>query len=148
MLHNFIENMKNELMATVMVEKTLPEVWELWTNPHFIKMWNVPFDNWHCPSVLNNLTDGGSFNFRMENANTKEGFNYRGVYDRVIPMKCIESTCEDGRKNTVEFQASGTTTIIRETFEAESETPLEKQQNFTDAVLKKFKTFSEHLPAE
>lgn len=137
--------MKNELVSTVVVQKTIHEVWEHWTNPVSIKIWNIPFDNWHCPNVENDLRNGGSFNFRMENADTKEGFNYTGIYARVVPLKYIKSICEDGRKNKVEFESSGSATIVRETFDPDSETPIETQQNFTDSILKNFKKFIEGI---
>jgi hypothetical protein len=58
-------------------------------------------------------------------------------------MEYIEST-SGGRKCIVEFQAIDDNTIIRETFEPDTFTPLDLQQSFTDGVLLSFKKFIEN----
>ncbi|WP_175633858.1 SRPBCC domain-containing protein [Pedobacter ghigonis] len=135
--------MKKDLIATVLIEKPIDEVWNHWTNPLSIKIWNIPFEDWHCPKVINNLKDGGSFFFRMEHINGHDGFDYTGIYDKIIRYESIASTCNDGRRNLVEFQSSANNTIIKETFEPDKTTPLAVQQDFTDSVLKRFKRFVE-----
>ncbi|UIR56757.1 SRPBCC domain-containing protein [Sphingobacterium sp. SRCM116780] len=134
---------KNPLIATVLIEKPIYEIWQHWINSDSIKIWNIPFDHWHCPKVENDVRDGGAFFFRMESKDGKEGFDYSGVYSHILPLTYIESVGGDGRKNRVEFESVDNHTIIRETFEPDSETPLAIQQNFTDSVLKKFKDFME-----
>ncbi|MGG5210584.1 SRPBCC domain-containing protein [Chryseobacterium sp. MIQD13] len=136
--------MKNPLIVSISVEKPIDEVWKHWTEENSIKIWNIPFDDWHCPKAENNLRDGGEFRYRMERIDGKEGFDYTGIYSKIIPLKSIESICDDGRKNLVEFQSLGDSVIIRETFEPEDRTPLDIQQNFTDSVLKRFKKFIEN----
>lgn len=137
--------MKKELISTIKVDKPIQDVWQHWIDPESIKVWNVPFDTWHCPMVENDVKNGGAFNFRMENASTKEGFNYIGVYEHIIPFESIVSTGDDGRKNKVAFQALGNATIICETFEPDTETAIEMQQKFTDAILLNFKKFMERV---
>lgn len=135
--------MKNPLVVSVSIEKPIHEVWKHWTAIEAIKIWNIPFEDWHCPKAINNLKDGGTFFYRMERKDAMEGFDYSGVYDRVIPLKSIESTCDDGRKSLVEFYPKENNTIIRETFEPENTTPVAIQQNFTQSVLNRFKAFME-----
>ncbi|WP_454880067.1 SRPBCC domain-containing protein [Sphingobacterium detergens] len=133
---------EKKLVSVILVEKPLEDVWEHWIGSASIKQWNIPFDDWHCPEVENDFREGGQFNFRMERRDDHEGFDYRGVYDRIIPLEYIEST-SGGRNCIVEFQAIDNNTIIRETFEPDAVTPLDLQQNFTDAVLVNFKKFVE-----
>ena len=131
-----------KLVSVVLVERPIEEVWRHWGKPESIRQWNIPFDDWHCPLVINDLTEGGLFDFRMEQRNNHEGFNYRGIYHRIIPLECIESTGND-RNCIVEFQAIDDNTIVRETFEPDTMVPFDLQQAFTDAVLMNFKKFVE-----
>ena len=130
------------LVSVVLVERPIEDVWGYWIGSASIKQWNIPFDDWHCPTVTNDFREGGQFNFRMERIEDGEGFDYRGVYDHIIPLEYIEST-SGGRNCIVEFQALDNNTIIRETFEADTITPLDLQQKFTDSVLGNFKKFAE-----
>lgn len=135
--------MKDILEAKVKVQGSKEQVWELWTNEKFVRIWNVPFQDWHCPKVINDVRTGGTFDFRMEKKDGSEGFNYKGSYTLVIPFARIELLQEDSRKSTVHFtEQEGNTTII-EQFEPEEKTELELQQEFCQSVLNKFKAFAE-----
>lgn len=135
--------MKDILEAKVKVQGSKEQVWELWTNEKFVRIWNVPFQDWHCPKVINDVRTGGTFDFRMEKKDGSEGFNYKGSYTLVIPFARIELLQVDGRKLTVHFtEQEGNTTII-EQFEPEEKTELEFQQEFCQSVLNKFKAFAE-----
>ncbi|SFQ45176.1 SRPBCC domain-containing protein [Parafilimonas terrae] len=131
------------IAVAVLVEKPLDVVWEKWINPDAIKQWNIPFENWHCPGAINDVTDGGLFIFRMEKKDGSEGFDYKGKYNRIIPFEYIESIQHDGRKTIVEFQQIDDNTIIRESFEPEAQTPLDVQESFCQSVLNRFKQYAE-----
>ena len=131
------------LVSVILVEKPLAHVWKYWNDADAIMQWNIPFDDWHCPAVHIDFREGGMFNFRMEQKNSREGFDYVGVYDEIILMEYIGSI-SGGRTCVVEFQAIDNNTIIRETFEPDTVTPLELQQSFTDGVLLSFKKFIEN----
>lgn len=133
----------SSISVSVIVEKPLEKVWEKWISEEDVKNWNIPFDDWHCPLVKNNVETGGDFFFRMESKDGKEGFDYKGKYTRVVPLEIIENRQEDGRKTINEFQEIDENTIIRETFEPENHTPVEQQKKFCEAVLKRFKTYVE-----
>lgn len=135
--------MKDILEAKVKVQGSKEQVWELWTNEKFVRIWNVPFQDWHCPKVINDVRTGGTFDFRMEKKDGSEGFNYKGSYTLVIPFARIELLQEDGRKSTVHFKEQDGNTTIIEQFEPEEKTELELQQEFCQSVLNKFKAFSE-----
>ncbi|WP_185215805.1 SRPBCC domain-containing protein [Sphingobacterium mizutaii] len=135
--------MKDTLEAKVKVKGSKEKVWELWTKEEFVKIWNVPFQDWHCPKVINDMRTGGTFDFRMEKKDGSEGFNYKGSYTLVIPFDRIELLQVNGRKSTVHFtEQDGDTTVI-EQFEPEENTELRLQQEFCQSVLDKFKAFAE-----
>lgn len=135
--------MKDTLEAKVKVKGSKEKVWELWTKEEFVKIWNVPFQDWHCPKVINDVRTGGTFDFRMEKKDGSEGFNYKGSYTLVIPFDRIELLQVNGRKSTVHFtEQDGDTTVI-EQFEPEENTELRLQQEFCQSVLDKFKAFAE-----
>ncbi|WP_313515355.1 SRPBCC domain-containing protein [Sphingobacterium sp.] len=135
--------MKDTLKAKVKVQGSKEQVWEMWTKEEFVMIWNVPFQDWHCPKVINDIRTGGAFDFRMEKKDGSEGFNYKGNYTLVIPFARIELLQEDGRKSVVHFtEQDGNTTIV-EQFEPEEKTELGLQQEFCQSVLNRFKAFAE-----
>ncbi|MCP9748917.1 SRPBCC domain-containing protein [Lacihabitans sp. CS3-21] len=127
------------LKVEITINKPVDLVWECWTNPADIMLWNVPFPNWHSPKVENNLRAGGLFSFRMEAIDGSEGFDHTGKYDKVIKNQLIEYTLSDNRKSRIEFVANGNTTSLTETFEPEKETPIDLQRDFCESVLLNFK---------
>lgn len=131
------------IVVNVLVQKPLEKVWESWTEPEDIKLWNIPFPQWHCPVVINDVKDGGKFFFKMETRDGKEGFDHTGRYDKVIPYEAIEYTLNDGRKSTIEFQQIDRNTIVRESFEPEKSVPNDLQRNFCQSVLQRFKEYVE-----
>jgi uncharacterized protein YndB with AHSA1/START domain len=119
-------------------------IWETWTTPSDIMQWNIPFDDWHCPRVENDVRTGGNFLFRMEAKNGSAGFNHAGKYDRVINHQLIEYTVSDGRKSIIQFIPNGDATALIETFEPEKENAVEMQAAFCQSVLNRFKKYAEN----
>lgn len=119
-------------------------VWYLWTTPDHIIQWNFPSTEWHTTKAEIDIKNGGKFFFRMEMKNGNTGFDYYGVYDNVIPNELIEYTVSDGRKSKIIFKTDGHSTNLTETFEPETETPLEEQRNFVQLILRNFKKYVEN----
>lgn len=134
-----------KIVVSVLINRRLGLVWKNWTNPEDIKQWNIPFTNWHCPEVVNEVKEGGTFCFKMQTKNGKEGFNHTGRYDTVIPFELIAYTLDDGRKSIIEFQQIDDNTIVRESFEPEKNVPYGLQQEFCQSVLNKFKQYTENI---
>jgi len=137
--------MKNPIEVSVLINSTLEKVWNAWTKEEFVKIWNVPFADWHCPSVKNDVRTDGDFNFRMEKLDGSEGFDYKGRYLEVIPFSKIETLQEDGRKSLIIFKEQGKLLELTEQFEPEAQTELSLQKEFCQSVLNKFKDFVENL---
>jgi len=132
-----------KITVTIEIRKPIEEVWEVWNSPGDIQKWNIPFEDWHCPSAENDLREGMGFNYRMESLDGKEGFDYKGIYQKIIPMNRIETLQEDGRESIIEFFSGDENCLIQETFEPEAKTPLEVQREFCRSVLNRFKEYVE-----
>ncbi|MBL7747873.1 MAG: SRPBCC domain-containing protein, partial [Chitinophagaceae bacterium] len=89
------------------------------------------------------LRPGGSFVTRMEAKDGSFGFDFAGVYDAVEKHKFISYTMGDGRRAEITFTDNGDSSSIVESFEAESENPLELQQSGWQAILDNFKRYAE-----
>jgi uncharacterized protein YndB with AHSA1/START domain len=139
-----METAKNKKIAVeILVKAPLEVVWRLWTTPEDIIHWNNASDDWHTPSAKNDLRAGGEFCFRMEAKDGSFGFDFRGVYDSVKAQESIAYTIGDGRKVEITFIGNGTETKIVETFETESQNPIEMQRNGWQAILNNFKKYTE-----
>lgn len=79
----------------------------------------------------------------MQAKDGSEGFDYCGKYDKVKTNELIELTTSDGRKAINTFTSGGDETIITETFEVETTTPIEVQRDFCQKVLNSFKAYAE-----
>jgi uncharacterized protein YndB with AHSA1/START domain len=139
--------MKTINKATITVENIInapmEKVWQCWTSPEHITRWNNASDDWHTPSVTNDLKPAGAFSYRMEAKDGSFGFDFAGVYDAVKTNEHIAYTLEDGRKVNITFTSAGNTTKVVETFEAEEMNSLELQQGGWQAILNNFKKHTE-----
>jgi uncharacterized protein YndB with AHSA1/START domain len=125
------------------IEAPVSKVWEYWTKPEHITKWNSASDDWHTPRAENDLRAGGTFSARMEAKDGSMGFDFAGIYDAVRNNEYIEYTMGDGRKVTVNFDAKGDSTYVKESFEAESMHPEEMQRAGWQAILDNFKKYTE-----
>ena len=134
---------KTEITVQATVNAPIEKVWETWTQPQHITKWCSASDDWHVPHAENDLQTGGSFSTRMEAKDGSFGFDFGGVYDDVKTNERIAYTMGDGRKVTITFTANDGETTIVETFEPESQNPIEMQQGGWQAILNNFKKYTE-----
>jgi len=131
----------------ITVESTIhapvAKVWEYWTKPEHITIWNNASDDWHTPRAENDLRAGGSFSARMEAKDGSMGFDFGGIYDAVTPNEYIEYTLGDDRKVKITFTPMGESTRVVESFEAEDTHSIEMQQGGWQAILDNFKKYTE-----
>lgn len=125
------------------VSAPVANVWEYWTEPTHIMQWNNASDDWHTPRATVDLQKEGTFLSRMEAKDGSAGFDFGGTFTEVIPRKKLDYTIGDGRTVSVAFEAQGDTTLVTETFEAESENSLEMQRQGWQAILENFKKYAE-----
>jgi uncharacterized protein YndB with AHSA1/START domain len=131
----------------ITVESTInapvAKVWELWTKPEHIVKWNNASDDWHTPSAKNDLRTGGKFSSRMEAKDGSWGFDFEGIYDNVKEHEHIAYKMADGRKVSIDFKSTNGGTIVKETFDPETENTIELQRSGWQAILDNFKKYAE-----
>lgn len=119
------------------------KVWECWTKPEHFTQWNNASDDWHTPHATNDLRVGGKFTSRMEAKDGSFGFDFEGIYDEVKDLEVIAYHLTDARTVRVTFTAMSNQTKVTETFDAETETPIEMQRGGWQAILDNFKKYVE-----
>ncbi|HRH11254.1 MAG TPA: SRPBCC family protein [Bacteroidia bacterium] len=134
---------KQKITVETSVKTPIEKVWNVWTTPEHIMQWNNASPDWHTPKAENDLRKGGKFLSKMEAKDGSFGFEFWGIYDEIDHLALISYTMGDGRKAEVSFSAEGNQTKITETFEAESENPIEMQKAGWQAILDNFKKYAE-----
>ncbi len=134
-------------MITVqtLVNAPISKVWNTFTDTHHIVNWNNASPDWHTPRATHDLAEGGKFVYRMEARDGSFGFDFGGVFDVVMKNEMIKYTLADGRKVSITFTKEGDVTRVVETFEAETENPVEMQRGGWQAILDSFKNYTENL---
>src|SRR3954462_14362484 len=133
----------NIITVETTVQTSVEKVWEFWTEPTHITKWNAASDDWHTPYAENDLRVGGKFLSRMEAKDGSFGFDFGGIYDEVLLHEVITYTLGDGRKVNITFQGQENETEVIVTFDAETENPIELQQQGWQAILDNFKKYAE-----
>lgn len=87
---------------------------------------------------------GGAFVYRMEAKDGSSGFDFSGTYRLVEPERVLAYDFFD-RSARVEFVDGPDGVTVTVTFEAETENPIEMQQEGWQAILTRFK---HHVEAE
>ena len=127
------------------VNASIEKAWKTWTEPTHITKWAYASEDWHTPHATNDLKVGGKFTNRMEAKDGSMGFDFEGIYSEVELYKKISFELEDGRKVMVVFESNGDSTKITETFDPESENPIEMQRSGWQAIIDNFKSYTESI---
>jgi len=139
--------METQQRTSITVETTVnapvSKVWDYWGKPEHITRWCQASDDWHAPHAENDLRTGGKFTTTMAAKDGSASFDWGGVYSKVVDHKSIDYTMEDGRKVSIVMSDLGNSTKIVETFDAESENPIEMQRGGWQAILDNFKKYVE-----
>lgn len=126
------------------INAPIEKVWKYFTEPEFIKQWNNASPDWHTPAASNDLTVGGKFSYTMAAKDGSFSFDFEGTYDDIQENKHVAYTIADGRKVDIIFEVVDNTVEITETFEAESQNPIEIQRGGWQAILDNFKELVEN----
>lgn len=125
------------------INAPIEKVWKAWTTPADIIVWNTADPSWHCPSSENDLRPGGKFKTRMEAKDGSFGFDFEGIYDKVIHHEEIAYTMGDGRVARTIFREEDGKTKVATTFDAEKMNPIEMQKGGWQAILNNFVKYVE-----
>ena len=120
------------------ISAPIEKVWNAYSTPQDIMQWNFASDDWHCPNATVDFRVGGVFSSRMEAKDGSSGFDFEGVYTKIIPLELIEYQFGD-RMAEVTFQETREGVEVRVTFDAENEFPVEYQQAGWQSILDNFK---------
>ena len=112
----------------------IEDVWRAWTTPYDIKQWNAASDDWHTTKAEVDVWVGGTFSSRMEAKDGSFGFDFAGMYTKIVPNKLIEYSFGD-RIGVVEFVPGPNGVTVRVTFDAETTHPEEQQRQGWQAIL-------------
>lgn len=136
---------KEKTTITVLTTVNAPVelVWNCWITPDDICNWNSASSDWHTTHAEVDLRKGGKFLSRMEAKDGSEGFDFWGIYDKVVIHELIESTLGDGRELKIVFSPIGSATQVVETFEPEDLNSIELQQMGWQLILDNFKKYAE-----
>jgi len=135
--------MATKITISALVNAPINKVWDNWTKPEHITKWNFAIDTWQCPTASNDLQVGGKYIARMEAKDGSFGFDFEAIYNTVIDKQELTYTMTDGRKATTIFVDNGRETSVTTTFDAESENPVEMQQQGWQSILDNFKKYVE-----
>lgn len=125
------------------IPKPVAHVWNCWTDPAHIMQWNAASDDWHCPKASNDLRIGGAFSSTMAARDGSFSFDFAGVYDDVQLHERIVYTMADDRTCEIIVVEENGGTRVTESFDAETEIPVESQRGGWQAILDRFKAHVE-----
>ena len=131
-----------KITVEALVKAPLETVWQAWTTPADIMVWNAASDDWHTTASTVDLRPGGVFSSRMEAKDGSFGFDFAGTYTRIEPLSLIEVQFGD-RMMSVAFAETAHGVKVVEVFDAEETNPAEMQRMGWQAILDRFKAHVE-----
>ncbi|MBL8485196.1 MAG: SRPBCC family protein [Rhodocyclaceae bacterium] len=126
-----------KITVTTVVPAPLHEVWNAYTTPADIVLWNAASPDWHTTAATVDLRPGGKFSSRMEAKDGSFGFDFAGEYTRVQPHQVIEYAFGD-RLAVVEFSEGAQGVSVTVTFDSETTYSEEQQRQGWQAILDNF----------
>lgn len=130
--------MTAKLTVETVVKAPVAEVWRAYTTPADIVKWNAASDDWHTTKAEVDLRVGGTFSSRMEAKDGSFGFDFAGTYTQIVPGRRLEIAFGDRTASVVFVQGEDGVTV-RVAFDAETQHPVEQQQQGWQAILGNFK---------
>ena len=132
-----------KITVQAVVSADRKKVWDYYTNPDYITKWNFAIDTWHCPTASNDMRVGGKYQARMEAKDGSFGFDFEAIYNEIVYGEKFTYTMTDNRVVNTTFKELGDQTAVTITFDAESENPVEMQQQGWQSILDNFKKYTE-----
>jgi uncharacterized protein YndB with AHSA1/START domain len=127
-----------KITVETVVSAPAADAWHAYISPGDIQKWNMASDDWHTPHAIVDFREGGSFSFRMEAKDGSMGFDFAGIYKKIVEHKLIEYSFGD-RAARVEFIDGADEVTVRVTFDSEDTFSIEQQRDGWQAILDNFK---------
>ena len=131
-----------QITVETKVNAPIEVVWMAYTSPADIMQWNTASPDWHTTAASVDLRERGNFSSRMEAKDGSMGFDFAGIYTKIVPQKLIEYSF-GGRSAHVEFTAQADAVVVRVTFDAERTHSVEQQRGGWQAILDNFARYVE-----
>jgi uncharacterized protein YndB with AHSA1/START domain len=131
-----------QLTVKAMVKAPINRVWQAYTTPQDIILWNAASDDWHTTAATIDLREGGQFSSRMEAKDGSMGFDFAGTYTKIVPQSAIDYDFGD-RKASVRFAQTDEGVYVLVNFDPENEFPQEVQQQGWQSILDNFAKYVE-----
>ncbi len=126
-----------KITVSTWVAAPIAKVWRAYTSPEDIKVWNAASPDWHTTASSVDLRVGGQFSSRMEAKDGSFGFDFAGVYTKVVPMTLIEYAFGE-RVGVVQFEDGSDGVTVTVTFDGEDTHSEEQQRTGWQAILDNF----------
>jgi uncharacterized protein YndB with AHSA1/START domain len=126
-----------KITVSTRVAAPLQQVWQAYTSPEDIMVWNTASPDWHTTAATVDLRPGGRFSSRMEAKDGSFGFDFAGEYTQVLPGRLIEYRFGD-RLGLVEFTDGPQGVTVTVTFDGEETHSEEQQRAGWQAILDNF----------
>ena len=126
------------------VAAPIDEVWRAFNDPDDIVQWDAG-DGWRAVWATNDLQVGGRLLLRIDNWLAETQTDFAATYTRIEINKLIEFREDGGRMVRVEFTEKEGGVTLRQSFDADAETPAEFQRAEWQGVLDSFARHVEHL---
>lgn len=127
-----------KITVETIVAAPIDTVWRAYTTPEDIVRWNAASDDWHTTTARVDLREGGTFCSRMEAKDGSAGFDFEGIYTRIVTHHLLEYAFWD-RTAQVHFAESPHGVQVSVVFDPEQTHSIEDQQAGWQAILDNFK---------
>lgn len=128
-----------KITVKTVVAAPLARVWEAWTTPADIVLWNFASQDWCCPSAEVDLRVGGAWKARMEAKDGSFGFDFEANISALEPCSLLQYSLGDDRLVDVRFSSTEDGILVEESFDAEDENSAEMQRAGWQAILDNFR---------
>lgn len=135
--------MAKKINVETIINSNLQKVWNYFTKPEHITKWNFANNDWCCPTASNDLKVGGKYSARMETKDGSFGFNFDAIYDEVKENNKLTYSLADGRQSTTTFENKDNVTVVKTSFDAETQNTIHQQRDGWQAILNNFKLYVE-----
>lgn len=126
-----------KITVSTLVTAPLQLVWQAYTTPEDIKVWNTASPDWHTTAASVDLRPGGTFSSRMEAKDGSFGFDFAGEYTQIVPGALIEYVF-GSRTGRVEFAEGATGVTVTVSFDSEPTHSEAQQRAGWQAILDNF----------
>lgn len=138
-----MENEKELLNVSVLINKSLELVWETWNDENQMHNWLFISADYETKNPKVDLRLGGSFSYSMASKVGDFDFEYRATYTEIELFRKIAFTLVDDRKAEVLFSSEAGRTCLQISFESVVEQDNDVQIIGWQTILTNFKNYLE-----